>query len=430
MSTPKANGVEAQQQWPRADLSRVPYDVYHSQEVINLERERIFEGATWSYLALEAELPEPGTFIVSSVGDIPVVVTRDEEGEIHAVVNRCKHRGAAVCRERRGKTDGLTCVYHQWRYDLKGKLTGVPFRRGIKGQGGMPKDFKLDEHNLDALKVSCYRGLIFGTFSDETPPLEEFLGKEMIALLDRVFHKPVKVLGYNKQVVPANWKLYAENTKDPYHASLLHLFHATFGLYRSTLKGGVTLDESGMHSAIFAKKGTDDESTLGSAFSSTRFQGLEAEDTRFKLEDPSILSGPVEFDDGISTLIMYLFPSLVVQQIGNTLATRKVIPHAPDKFELYWTYFGYADDDAELEQCRVKQANLIGPAGLISMEDGEATRLVQMTLQGTEGQHSVLEMGGRGPIETVDHLVSETSIRGMWENYCRFMGYEVSHDEK
>ena len=420
------NGGDAVR-WPAADFSRVPYSVYVDPDVYQREQERIFKGPLWSYLGLEAELPETGSFITSSIGETGVIVTRNKDGEIRAFVNRCAHRGAIVCRQPRGKSKNFVCVYHQWSYDLNGDLKGVPYRKGIGGAGGMPEDFDTQSHGLEKVRVSTYKGVIFGTFSDAAEPLEEFLDAPLRRYLDRLFDKPLTILGYTRQVVPANWKLYVENTKDPYHGALLHLFHSTFGFYRSSQQGGAVLDKAGMHSAIYAKIGTDDDSSLKEAFSETRFNDVKSDDdgSGFKLNDPSILKARKEFDDGISTLIIHLFPSVVIQQISNTLATRKIITHATDKFELFWTYFGYADDDEEMQKMRIKQANLIGPAGFISMEDGEATRLVQDNAINAQQHHSVIEMGGLGEIGSEDHLVHETSIRGMWRQYCKLMDIDV-----
>lgn len=412
--------------WTASDFSRVPYAVYVDQDVFQREQERIFRGPTWSYLGLEAELPEPGSFLTSYIGDTPVIVVRNNEGAIRAFVNRCAHRGATVCRERHGTTKVLRCIYHQWSYTLDGELVGVPYIRGIKGSGGMPPEFDRGDFGLQPLRVESYKGVVFGSFSDEVAGLAEFLDAPLCKYLDRLFAKPVKILGYARQVVPANWKLYLENTKDPYHAALLHLFHATFGMYRSTQVGGVDLDKTGMHSAIHARIGTDDRQGLTEAFSETRFSDLAKDEKKTKLRDPSVLAGRKEFEDGISTLILQLFPSVVIQQITNTLATRKIIPRAVDEFELLWTYFGYEDDDAEMQQMRLKQANLIGPAGYISMEDGEATRMVQENASHALEEQAVLQMDGEGDIASVEHLVTETSIRGMWQHYCHLMDFKVA----
>ena len=121
------------------------------------EQERIFRGNAWTFLCLEAELPAPNTFRLSNLGDMPVVVTRDKDGAIHAFENRCAHRGSLLCLKERGEAKEIICVYHNWTYDLTGKLTGVAFRRGIAGKGGMPADCKPEEHAPRQLRIEMLR---------------------------------------------------------------------------------------------------------------------------------------------------------------------------------------------------------------------------------------------------------------------------------
>src|SRR5438105_2234977 len=127
-----------QRTWPAEGLTRVPYWVYQDADIYQREQDRIFRGPTWSYLCLEAELPEPQSFLTSFVGDMPVVVARDAEGAIHAFENRCAHRGALICMHARGKAERFACIYHNWTYDHSGNLLNVAFRKGIAGKGGMP----------------------------------------------------------------------------------------------------------------------------------------------------------------------------------------------------------------------------------------------------------------------------------------------------
>jgi anthranilate 1,2-dioxygenase large subunit len=110
----------------------------------------------------------------------------------------------------------------------------------------------------------------------------------------------------------------------------------------------------------------------------------------------------------------------VVQQIQNTLATRHILPKKPDEFELLFTFFGYEDDDAEMRAIRIKQANLVGPAGYISMEDGHATELVQQAIVRDQEAASFIEFGGRG-MESEENLLTESGIRGFWKYYREVM---------
>ena len=88
-------------------------------------------------MALAAEIPEPGDFVRTSIGDVPVIVTRDRRDAVHVLVNRCAHRGVQLCHSPSGNATTFTCPYHQWSYASDGRLLGVPFRKGVGGHGGM-----------------------------------------------------------------------------------------------------------------------------------------------------------------------------------------------------------------------------------------------------------------------------------------------------
>ncbi|HET8747110.1 MAG TPA: Rieske 2Fe-2S domain-containing protein, partial [Ramlibacter sp.] len=181
--------------WPQAGLTRVPYRLYGEEAVARQEQERIYHGATWNYLCLEAELPETGSYRTTFVGETPVVVVRDADGEIYSFENRCSHRGALIALERSGKVDNFQCVYHAWSYNCQGDLTGVAFEKGVKGKGGMPESFCKEAHGPRKLRIAVFCGLVFGSFSDDVPPIEEYLGPEICARIERVLHKPVQVIG-------------------------------------------------------------------------------------------------------------------------------------------------------------------------------------------------------------------------------------------
>lgn len=407
--------------WPAdAGCTAVPYSVFNSEEVYELEQEKIYNGKTWNFLAAEAEIPDKGSFKSTYIGDTPVVVTRGQDDEIYAWVNRCAHRGAEICRERHGKSEdgAFTCVYHQWAYDAKGDLRGVPFQRGLAGKGGMPKDFDKKQHGLRTVRVVNYHGVVFGTFSDDTPDIETYMGEDVNHHLKRIMNRPIEILGHTRQHIAGNWKFYSENTKDPYHASLLHLFHATFGLYRSSQKGESIVNND-FHSVLWASSGTEDKTALDD-MKKDKLRTLQTGE--YTLQDPTLLKGQQEFDDGVTLVILSLFPSLVMQQIQNTLAFRQILPKGKDAFELVWTYFGYQDDSEELRNIRLKQFNLIGPGGLISMEDGESTELCQKAIVRDGSRTNVIQMAGKDPVGD-DHLVTEGLIRGLWKGYQELMGF-------
>ena len=410
--------------WPEADLSRIPFAAYCDSKIYEKEQRAIFRGPTWNYLALEAEMPSPGDFLTIKVGDTPVLVNRDEDGNIHAFINRCMHRGMLLCRENKGNSANHICPYHQWSYDLKGNLRGVPFPKGHNGHGGLPKGFNRKDIQLQALRTESYQGVIFGTFSDKAEPLIAYLGSEVICEIDRLFDKPIKILGYQRQQIFGNWKLYNDNVRDPNHGGLLHMFHATFGLYRLSQKGGAKLDARGRHNITWNALGTDNEETTSRGYEGTK----KVYKPRFKLHDPSMLKNINEYADDITLVILSVFPNVIFQQIANSLCTRQIRCISANKMELFWTYFGYDNDTAKMAQHRLDQANLVGPGGLISMEDGEAVELVQAAILRDQDKHARVEIGGKGRIKTQESLVTEVPIRGFYSYYCELMGFSPGTD--
>jgi anthranilate 1,2-dioxygenase large subunit len=264
--------------------------------------------------------------------------------------------------------------------------------------------------------------MVFGTFSPDIAPLEAFLGPVMRKYITRVFQRPVKVLGYARQFMAGNWKLYSENSRDSYHGGLLHLFYPTFGIYRQSQESAGMLSEEGFHNVftVSKPKGDVDYGSFGNE-ANREMQGAA------KLQDERLLHFMPEIDDDVGLHIQSIFPSVVVQQIQNTLATRQIVPHGTDKTELVWTYFGYADDDEETTRHRLRNLNLVGPSGLISMEDGEAVELCQQGTVGAEGKRSFVEMGGDDVRQYYAPMgMDENSVRGFWKGYLGLMGNAIT----
>ncbi|MDQ5848554.1 MAG: Rieske 2Fe-2S domain-containing protein [Pseudomonadota bacterium] len=403
-----------QRSWPAEGATRVPYWVYQDPEVYREEQARIFHGPTWNYLCLEAELPEPQSFVTTFVGEMPVVVTRDAGGELHAFENRCAHRGALICMQARGKTERFACIYHNWTYDHTGKLLNVAFRNGIAGKGGMPADARPESQAPKQLRVSSVCGLVFGSLSESATSLEDYIGPEILPRIKRVMRKPVKLLGSYTQVLPNNWKLYMDNVKDTYHASLLHLFFTRFRINRLTQKGGVFVSKDGAHHCTFTEMIEDQ----GDAYEKDGMRSAGSE--KFRLEAPQVLDQVDELGDGVAIQILSLFPGFVLHQIRNSLAARQVVPKGIDRTELHWTLFGFVDDDEAMTRRRLLQANLVGPAGYISMEDAAATGFVQRGVAGSPERASVIEMGG-SDVASGDSRITETAVRGLWQAWRRHM---------
>ncbi len=316
--------------WPALDYSRVPYRLYHDAEIYEREQQRIFQGPVWNYLGLDAEIPNSGDFRATYVVETPVVFNRDDSGAVRAFVNRCAHRGALVRREVAGNAREHICIYHQWCYGLDGHLTAIPFRRGIRGKGGLDPSFDMGAHGLRPLQVASLNGAIFGTLAADTEPLADFLGPPIVAQLERLLARPVQVLGYNRQRIHANWKLYAENTRDNYHASLLHEFLVTFGLDRSTQTGGVTMDGRHRHNITWAEADSDTDDFARQAYANARVRN-----DYLSLQEPDLVAFRRERGDNLNLVVTSVFPSSVFVQISNSLAVRQIRPRGLAEFEFF-----------------------------------------------------------------------------------------------
>ena len=403
--------------WPAEGLTRIPDWVYTDQTVYELEVERIFHGRTWNFVALDCEIPLAGDFIRSNVGPTPVVVARAEDGSINVFENRCAHRAAEFCRELAGNAKEFVCPYHQWSYDLKGNLAGVPFRRGVAGRGGMPADFDIGAHGLRKLNVTAHRGVVFASYAHDMEQLQDYLGADVLTEFEATFDgRRPKLLGYYRHSLPGNWKLYHENLKDPYHATLLHTFLVSFGLLVAGNRSLMLADPTGRHGVMASAKSD------GKALASDTKKEMRAYKEGMTLEEPRFMQFIDEFDSPWSVTMTTIWPNLIVQREMNTLGVRQIVPTGPHEFIMKWTMFGFEGDDAEMTRHRLRQGNLMGPAGFLGLEDNEAIKFVQDGMQRVPGGQHLVELDPAVPAGTSDTLISEAAIRAMYQHWRQEMG--------
>ena len=399
--------------WPSNGISEVPFRVYTDQAQYDREQERLFKGETWNYLCLEVEVAKPGDYVATTVGETAVIAVRAADGAVNAFVNRCVHRGNLLCLERQGNVKEFACIYHGWIYNLSGALTGVAFEHGVQRKGGMPPEFRKEDHTLPRLRTAVLGGLVFGTFSDTVADLETWLGPDVTRGLKRVMNRTPHVLGRNTQIMPNNWKLYFENVKDTYHASILHLFLTTFKINKLTMPGGVFINPEGGNHYSYAML---DYAAEDKAYKDA---GLRSE-SEFRLQDNSVVESVDEYGDGVSVQILTIIPGMVLQQVRNTIAIRVIRPRGVDRTELEWIHLGFDTDDESMTERRLRQGNLIGPAGYIAMEDGCIGGFVQRALQHNDEGAGIVMMGGHEGASQ-PFRASEAAIRGFWKHYRALM---------
>lgn len=202
---------------------RVHRRIYTDPEIFDLEMERIFSRA-WIYVGHESQVAKPGDYYCTRIAHQPVVMTRDADGAIHVIYNRCGHRGALVVSTESGHADAFRCCYHGWRYDMGGALLSVPQGQGYPEGCVQPGDPAFAMAPVP--RTDAYRGFVFASLAEDGPPLVDFLGYMTTSfddLVDRAPDGEIEVAGgIARHAYRGNWKLIFENLNDGLHPICVH----------------------------------------------------------------------------------------------------------------------------------------------------------------------------------------------------------------
>jgi len=226
------------------DIARglVSRDIFVNDEICRMEFERIFD-RTWTFLAHETEISRPGDYLSRTLGSAPVIVVREADGAVHALLNSCRHRGARVCRADSGNARNFVCPYHGWTYERSGRLVTTTFDRHL------PKDFDFSSQGLARVpRLEAYKGLIFGSWNAEVAPLAEYLG-DIAWYIDPFLartHQGMQVLAPpHRWRAKCNWKIGALNfVGDSQHILTTHVGPLTLDPVRAARAGFATAAEN------------------------------------------------------------------------------------------------------------------------------------------------------------------------------------------
>lgn len=381
-----------------ARLNQIPKEVMVRPDLYEEERRRIFLGPEWHPIAHEAELARPGDFKTVMLAGVPLLVSRDQAGAIHVLYNSCSHRGTQVETAFRGNRRNFECPYHRWVFDLDGSLRSCP----KKGEGYTP-DFKMSDFPLTAVRTAIFKGLIFVTLGEGAPTLEDFL-EDVAPTLANIMcgDGRLELIGYQKVMYQANWKGY--NDSDGYHASLLH---AAFRMLK--WQGG---------------RGTQTVSSSRGHVGATSEISLPEDGGRSMLRDPSL----VEFRQGdakYGSFVVKMFPLFVAVKHLDVVNLRFATPAGVGQTEVHYAYFAHQDDSPELRQHRIRQSsNLLGPCGLVSLEDAAAFQRIHIG-SGSPGQ-ATFQKGVTDPYVFPDeyHQNEESSNLPKWDYYRKTMNFQ------
>lgn len=216
-----------------SDTGEIPTRIHNDREIYDLELERIF-GRSWVFIGHESEIPEPGDYAKRYIADNPVIFVRDESGEIQVLFDSCRHRGTTVVRAEQGNTTHFRCPYHNWTYKNTGELVGVPHKQQCY------QELDTCEYALQSpAQVDTYAGLVFACLSEDTPPLEEYLGdfKWYLDINLKFAEGGLEVVGEPiRWEADTSWKIAADNfTGDAYHVPAAHKSTMDLDIFPSDL---------------------------------------------------------------------------------------------------------------------------------------------------------------------------------------------------
>ncbi len=184
---------------------------YLEPAVYRAELERIIY-PNWFVAGHKSEWEVPGDFRRFDVADESAIVVLDEDGELRAFANVCRHRGSRVCLEQHGRARAFSCPYHGWKYGINGDLVAAR---------SMPDDFDMSAYGLKPVSVGIVHGVVLVSFSD-SPPSQDGAIRELEAPMRALDFDSMKVAARRSYDIPANWKLAVENYQECYHCSTSH----------------------------------------------------------------------------------------------------------------------------------------------------------------------------------------------------------------
>jgi 3-phenylpropionate/trans-cinnamate dioxygenase alpha subunit len=407
----------------RAEIDR---RIFSDPEIFDLEMEVIF-GRAWLFLCHETQIARAGDFFEAPMGRDHVLVVRQRDGSIKALLNTCTHRGNAVCRAEEGNTKNFMCTYHGWTFALDGQLIGVPGFENLYHS-------ELDKAALglrEVAQIDSYNGFVFATMDPSAPPLDEYLGETGRLSLNLIAAQGdmEAVPGVQKFVLDCNWKFSVDNVFDWYHAQVTHMSAFMTGLMgdrsradnggrpEMDVNGAATSDGNELELAAPPAANIVVLGEYGHAISGPSLEGRRNLPSGVVGQNPNFgeewrespraqeMLGPV----GIRVAgHPNIFPTTWITR--NQISLR--VPRSPLRTEIWWFTFVDKNASPEVRSGMVTRANhVFGPAGFLEQEDGEnwsqstrqtrgyISKNVPQVLKMDHGRGKVIKEGGLARIE-------------------------------
>ncbi|HTT41690.1 MAG TPA: aromatic ring-hydroxylating dioxygenase subunit alpha [Steroidobacteraceae bacterium] len=412
-------------------------DVYRSQELFDLEMERLWRD-TWIYVGHDSQVPQPGDYYSTEIARQPVILLRDEAGTVRVLMNRCAHKGARLVSAVSGHCEQnlLRCPYHGWTYRLDGSIRTIPMKGGYEGTG------LADSPNARGIvtlpHVANYRGFVFARLSATGPSFEDYFGASLSSIDNMVERAPEGRLevagGVLRYLHDCNWKMFIENLNDTMHPMVAHESAAgtakklwagkpegtpqpmAIEQFLPFVNGYQFFDQMGVHIYENGHSYTGVNFSIHSNYAAVGEYELLMERT-YGTERARQILGEVRHNT-------VYYPSLTIK--GAIQAIRVVRPLAPDRTLIESWTFRLAGAPAQLLRRTVMYSRLINaPTSVVGHDDRHCYRAIQEGLA-AEGNdwvslHRNYSAAERTQLEGNYNGTSEVSMRGQYRAWARFM---------
>jgi len=394
---------------------KVPRRAFVEPAVFQAEYERIFEKC-WLYLAHASELAANGAFLTRIVARRNILFTRDAAGKHHALLNTCPHRGAVVCREKKGKAKSFQCMYHGWVFDSDGHLKSQP------GQDSYCAGFNADgSADLVPVPRLARRGdFFFISFDRNVQALDDYLGAagEYLDLVSLQSERGMAIVGGTQEyAIRANWKLLSENSIDGYHAVTTHATYLDYlkntnGSLTNVALDGTARDLGNGHAVVEYKApwGRPIAQWIPMWGESGRTEIAEIERKLVERLGPERADRLAHYNRNL-----LVFPNLVVNDI-MAITVRTFYPTAPDYMQVNaWALAPKEESEWARKYRLYNFLEFLGPGGFATPDDVEALEQCQRGYQSMkEAEWNDISKGMSKEKPSYD---DETQIRAFWKQW-------------
>ncbi len=366
--------------------------IYTDQHVFELENEKILAG-TWRFMCHASELKETFDYRLVQLGGHELILLRDEDGALQGFYNSCAHRGARILRQPAGKLDEgrMTCFYHLWSYDYRGRCTTVSQPAGYQHS-----TVKKENTSLKSVRVESIFDLVFVCLNDDAEPLEDFLGESTIEAMRVPFGTAeLEVFHIHQTEIECNWKLFVETNCEGYH-ELLHLLNRTTAVAQQAYRSRQWRMHRNGHLSFDVAK-------------------IEYEDLNYAKRGANVLPG-METNGHV---VVNLFPDMMLNCRSTVVRLDSLIPVSSDKTILECRGLGLAGDSDAVRAMRINHHNQVwGPTGVNLAEDLWAVQSQMQNMLNGNSRYSVIAREEEGPM-------SDASLRNFYSEWSRLTGIQA-----